>query len=203
MTDPSSKKETPLYGLVLTGGESKRMKQDKSLLDYHGKSQTEYCFQLLSRFCTKVFVSNREDQAGLPSHKDLPQIHDRLGNIGPLDGILSAMTAHPRAAWLVLACDLPYVNEQVLTTLTKKRDRSKIATAYRSTHDGLPEPLCAIYEPESITVLFDSLSEGNTRPQKILINSDVTLIDQDQKTSLDNMNNPEEYRSFKDREDGH
>lgn len=191
-----SKRDAPLYGLVLTGGKSTRMKQDKSLLEYHGKSQLQYCFDLLSRCCERAFISNRRDQSLLPAHKDLPQIHDRHENIGPLDGILSAMSEHPEAAWLVLACDLPNVDEDVLNELISQRDRSLTATAYRSSHDGLPEPLCAIYEPAGITVLFDALSEGMTCPRKILIGADVKLIEQGRKSSLDNINNPDEYQSF-------
>ena len=194
LSENSGKKE-PLYGLVLTGGKSLRMKKDKSLLEYHGISQTEYCFNLLSRFCKNVFISNRRDQSQLPSHKNLPQIHDTFLNLGPLDGILSAMTRYPHVAWLILACDLPFVDENVLTSLIKKRDPLKIATAYQSTSDNLPEPLCAIYEPRSISSLLKSLTDGYTCPRKILINSDIYLIKQDKMNSLKNINNPEEYQS--------
>lgn len=193
-----SKTEVPLYGLVLAGGKSSRMKTDKSLLEYHGRSQTKYCFDLLSQLCESVFLSNRNDQSGLPSHKDLPQIHDTFLNMGPLDGILTAMARYPHAAWLVLACDLPFVDKDVLSVLLEKRDPSKIATAYRSTNDDLPEPLCAIYEPRSIFSLLKFLTDGDTCPRKILINSDIHLIEQDRKISLENINNPEEYQSASD-----
>ena len=188
-------KEKLFYGLVLTGGKSSRMKKDKSLLKYHGKSQAEYCFDLLSGFCQRVFISNRSDQSELIEHKDFPQIHDAFSNIGPLDGILSAMAQCPNAAWLVLACDLPFVDEQALTKLIKNRDDSKIATAYRSAHDDLPEPLCAIYEPRSIHTLMRFLADGCTCPRKILIHSDVKLIQQDQNISLENINSPDEYQT--------
>ena len=198
--DPSDqpKSEIPLYGLVLAGGRSTRMKKDKSLLEYHGKSQTEYCFDLLSRFCKRVFVSNRKDQAGLTAHKNLPQIHDTVLNLGPLDGILSAMTKYPRAAWLALACDLPFVDDPVLETLIRKRDPSRTATAFRSVHDGLPEPLCAIYEPQSIAPLLNFVMDGGTCPRKFLIHSNSHLIEQDHTTSLENINDPEKYQSVYD-----
>ncbi|MCK5015289.1 MAG: NTP transferase domain-containing protein [Candidatus Omnitrophica bacterium] len=194
----NSRNKTPLYGLVLAGGRSTRMKEDKSLLKYHGKSQTEHCFGLLSKLCERVFVSNRKDQSELPGHKAFPQIHDTFLNMGPLDGILSAMAKYSHAAWLVLACDLPFVDENVLAALIKKRDPLKIATAYRSTNDDLPEPLCAIYEPRSISSLLKFLTDGYTCPRKILINSDIHLIEQDRKVSLENINNPEEYQSVYD-----
>ena len=47
----------------------------------------------------------------------------------------------------MLACDLPFLADETLRHLIEHRDPSRLATAYRSSHDGLPEPLCAIWEP--------------------------------------------------------
>ena len=172
------------------------MKKDKSLLEYHGKEQVRYCFDLLSPFCEQVFVSNRKDQAGLRGHTKLPQIHDVFVGIGPLGGILSAMTRHPNVAWLVLACDLPFVSGATIETLIKKRDPSKTATAYRSAHESqLSEPLCAIYEPKALLQMLQFLAQGIECPRAILGRSDTRLITQNQDTSLDNVNSPQEYRA--------
>lgn len=191
--------QSSLYGLVLAGGHSTRMEMDKSLLDYYGKSQTEHCYELLIKNCESVFISNREEQAQLSGHKYLPQIHDTYDSIGPLGGILSAMRVHPQVAWLVLACDLPLVNMETIESLIRQRDRSKIATAYKSAKDPyFPEPLCAIYEPEANVQLKESLDRGINCPRKILINSDVHLIEQDQEFALDNVNDQKEYRAAVD-----
>src|SRR3989338_11195 len=142
-------KKPALYGLVLAGGRSLRMKRDKSLLQYHGKSQVEYCFELLSGHCQEVYLSNREEQSSLKEHRKLPQIHDKFIDIGPLGGILSAMLHKPDTAWLVLACDLPFIDHSLLAHLVAGRARDKYATAYTSAyHPEEPEPLCAIYEPK-------------------------------------------------------
>ncbi len=185
-----------LYGLVLAGGLSSRMKTDKSILDYHGKSQVAYCFDLLSQKCRKVFVSNRESQAQIKGHKNLPQIHDTFSNIGPLGGILTAMTKYPQMSWVVLACDLPFVNQETIDTLIRQRDTSKIATAYISSKDPhLPEPLCAIYEPNAFVTLKEFYDRGIHCPRKILINSEVCLIEQNEKSSLTNINNLQEFQA--------
>ena len=188
-------RDIPLYGLVLAGGKSTRMKKDKSLIEYHGKKQVIYCFDLLAQFCDQVFVSNRKDQARLTGHKQLPQIHDAFIGIGPLGGILSAMTRHPDVAWLALACDLPFVHEAAIKTLINKRDPLKMATAYRSAHEpDLPEPLCAIYEPKAMLPLLQFLSQGVQCPRAILSRSNTHLITQTQDISLDNVNNPQEHQ---------
>jgi len=146
MDMPTSKSLTELYGLILAGGKSSRMGKDKSVIDYHGKPQMDVASDLLSPFCKKVFLSTRRAQAGHEPYKKFSHVHDdpQFEGEGPLAGILSAMKKYPTAAWLVLACDLPFVTEDTLRHLLKHRDPSRIATAYKSSHDGLPEPLCAI-----------------------------------------------------------
>jgi molybdopterin-guanine dinucleotide biosynthesis protein MobB len=183
----------PVFGLVLAGGKSTRMKKDKSRIHYHGQSQIEYCYGLLSKVCQKIFISNRDDQSMMAEHKNLPQIHDVFLNMGPLGGILSAMTAYPRAAWLVLACDLPFVTLKTLEQLISQRNPFKMATAYRSADDHWPEPLCAIYEPKGFLLAMKSIACGINCPRKILAQSDVEIILQGDQNVLENVNSPEEY----------
>lgn len=184
------------YGLVLAGGKSTRMKKDKSLLEYHAKKQVLYCFDLLGQFCDKVFISNRKEQSRLAAYRNLPQIHDVFVDIGPLGGILSAMIRYPEAAWLVLACDLPFVRESTIKKLIKKRNFLKMATAYRSTYEpNLPEPLCAIYEPKALFQFLQFLAKGIQCPRFILKHSAIHIIEQDHPLSLDNVNDPQEYQN--------
>lgn len=184
-----------LYGLVLMGGRSSRMKMNKASLEFHGIKQSVYAYNLLQNFCEGVFISCREDQKDEEGTRGLPQIYDTAPylNIGPLGGILSARQQYPSAAWLVLACDLPFVNSKTIQRLIQKRNPGKMATAYISTHDNLPEPLCAIYERQSYALAIKYFENGQTCPRKFLINSDVELITQLDPKSLDNVNTPEEY----------
>jgi len=184
-----------LYGLVLAGGHSIRMNKDKSLIKYHGQSQVKYCFNLLSRVCSKVFISNRKEQGNIDEHKQFPQIHDTYLENGPLSGILSSMKAYPHVAWVVLACDLPFVNNTTIEILIKQRDSLAMATVYKSTNDPhLPEPLCAIYEPEIFDQLLKYVKKGVFCPRKILMNLDVNLIEQNQTHALDNINELKDYK---------
>jgi len=195
-----------LYGLILTGGKSSRMKRDKAMLNYHGVDQIKYCSDLLKKYCGSVFLSNREDQKDTEGYKGYQQIHDRKPyvDIGPLGGILSAMTLYPDVNWLILACDLPYVDQSLVEILLKKRDPLNIVTAFKSAHDDLPEPLFAIYESTSINTLKNSFEKGINCPRKILLNSTIDLLELPNIQALDNINNPEEFeitkRSLKNRD---
>jgi len=181
-----------LRGLILTGGKSLRMKTDKSLLNYHGKSQIEYCADLLLPLCEEVFLSFRPEQKVFYNSINLSKIFDVVSGIGPLGGILSALTRYPDSAWLVLACDLPFVDRNVLENLIVRREPLKIATSYRNAN-GLPEPMCAIYEPHCIAHLLKFLMIGEHCPRKILAHSNIRLIDMPSERCLANVNTPEEY----------
>lgn len=187
--------DAPLFGLVLAGGASTRMQRDKAAIEYHGQSQLHWTFRLLSHVCAATFVSVRPDQREEPTRAGLPQIVDRQPGIGPIAGISAALHAHPKAAWLVVACDLPFLNEQTLRYLIEHRDPRKVATAFKSSHDGLPEPLCAIWEPAAHEPVLAFVAAGKQCPRKFLINADTLLLDLPDARALDNVNTTDEYRT--------
>jgi molybdenum cofactor guanylyltransferase len=190
----------PVYGLVLAGGHSTRMKRDKATLAYHGRTQLEWAMALLEKHVERAFVSVRPGQDD-PVRAQFEQIVDTRDGLGPIAGILAAQARYPDVAWLVLACDLPYLESATLDHLLAARDPARQATAFRSgqadnpKHVGLPEPLCAIYEPSSRAGIVAHIAAGRDCPRKFLINADTKLIDQPNPRALDNVNTPEEYGS--------
>jgi molybdopterin-guanine dinucleotide biosynthesis protein A len=170
------------------------MNRDKAALKYRGKTQLDRAFELASRHVTNVFVSVRADQALDPARAQRPMIVDSVAGEGPIAGIRSALAAHPKAAWLVLACDLPYLSDAALDFLLRRRDATALATAYTSAHDGLPEPLCAIWEPAAAAALADYQAGGGQCPRKFLIRHGARLLEPQDTRALDNVNTPEEYR---------
>jgi molybdenum cofactor guanylyltransferase len=183
----------PLYGLVLAGGRSTRMQRDKATLSYQGRTQLDRAMDLLDSCVERAFFSVRADQRADPARARYPQVVDAQEGLGPIAGIAAAQTLEPGAAWLVLACDLPYVDSRTVAHLLAHRDPARMATAYRSSHDGLPEPLCAIYEPRAAALILERINAGQSCPRKFLIQSDVLLLDQPEPGALDNINTPAEY----------
>ena len=185
-----------LFGLVLVGGKSLRMGRDKALISYNGTdTQLERSSALLRSECQKVFVSQRKAQAfELPSFAHV--IYDSVKEVkGALCGILSAMHKYPDEHWLVIACDLPNLEANTLRKLVREfESESPQLIAYKSSYDGLPEPLCAIYPAESLGELLAYSSELDSYcPRKILMAMNARLVEQDNPTSLNNVNTTSEY----------
>lgn len=168
------------------------MGRDKALLQRNGQSQLQFACSLLQDVTDRHFVSTRADQLDDPERQRFDQIVDRYDDIGPVAGILSALETHPDADWLVLACDLPNLDKQTMDYLVRNYSHEKPFTAYRSSHDGLPEPLCAIYRSGSDETIRTFVDDGIVCPRKIMIRSDTLLMDQPNPAALDNVNTPDD-----------
>jgi molybdopterin-guanine dinucleotide biosynthesis protein A len=181
--------------LILAGGKSRRMGRDKALLDHNGQSQLAYVAGVMASCVEKVFVSTRPDQKDDEERAQYEQIVDRYENLGPVAGILSALEEKPEVDWLVVACDLPNVNEQTIRILLEHRGGEQPFTAFVSSYDGLPEPLCAIYHSGSEEIVRRFVDEGVNCPRKILIRSETRLLDQPHPEALDNVNTPDDLQN--------
>ncbi|MFK7936688.1 MAG: NTP transferase domain-containing protein [Saprospiraceae bacterium] len=183
------KKRPVLKGLVLAGGKSQRMGEDKGALNYHGKPQREYAADLLKNVCSEVYISTRAEQQIDSSY---PTLNDSFVGLGPFGAILSAFRQDPTAAWLVVACDLPLLDEKTLQVLVKNRNASLTATAFHNSETRFPEPLITIWEPRSYPELLQFLAQGYACPRKVLINTEIEEIKLADETVLRNVNTKEE-----------
>ena len=190
MTDSTN----TLNGLILDGGNSKRMGRDKSLLDYHGIPQIEYVFRLLEEVCHEVHISTSSNKRYEFTNQ---VIEDRYPIATPLNGIMSAFHYSSATAWLVIAVDLPFINELMIDRLIKARDRSKVATAYTSKDSERPEPLIAIWEPIAFTFLEEGAEQFNYSPTKFLMNNEVTLVEAFDNFEVFNANTREDFERAK------
>ncbi len=179
-----------LNGLVLAGGKSMRMGTDKGALDYHGKPQREFMADVLNQFCEKTFLSVRSDQ-NINSEYEL--LEDKFVGLGPFGAILSAFQKKPNTAWLVVACDLPLLDEESLQFLVENRNTSQLATAFHNPETNFPEPLITIWEPKSYQVLLQFLAQGYSCPRKVLINSEIELLHLKDSKVLMNVNDKERF----------
>ncbi len=185
----------PVNGLVLAGGRSMRLGQDKGAIAWHGKPHREYMADLLQNLCDEVFISCRSGQENEleSAYKTLP---DTFFELGPFGAILSAFRRQPDCAWLVVACDLPLLDRATLDFLVQHRQPHRIASTFESPHDQLPEPLITVWEPKSYAVLLSFLAQGYSCPRKVLLHSDTLILPAPNPAALTNVNTPEDLEKI-------
>jgi molybdenum cofactor guanylyltransferase len=179
--------------LILSGGQSTRMGEEKRLINYHGKTQEQYLFDLLSNYFSVVYVSINQNQT-----TDLPYIQDLdLPIKSPMVGIVSAFNHNPNVAWLVVACDMPFVDKIAIEFLLKHRNLEKFATAFENPEEHFPEPLLTIYEPRIFPKLQEAINQGKKSPMKVLQNLDIESLQNFDNQWIMNINTIEERTSIK------
>ncbi|MGJ8657600.1 MAG: molybdopterin converting factor subunit 1 [Akkermansiaceae bacterium] len=177
-----------ITGILLVGGQSSRMGEDKSELIYqNGQTEKERLYKILNKLCDKTYLCHRADQ---------PQEHPSIidpGN-GPLAAIATAaqLQSHPNSALLVLACDTPLLTTQDITHLIEHRDPSVMATCYTSAIDQKPEPLCAIYEPAFFPAIIEAVENNQYCPRRLLQQNNTKNITLTTPQALLNANSPAE-----------
>lgn len=182
--------QPPLKALILAGGQSTRMGDNKAELVYRaGQTEAERLANYCAELGLKTYFSLRDFQE---TYYGKPVIQDRFLGLGPMGAIASAFLSDPEAAWLVLACDLPLLEKNHLQALIDQRDSRQFATAVQGASQPFPEPLIAIYEPRAYSRLLQFLTLGYACPRKLLINSDTATLKFIDETPLTNANTPEE-----------
>ena len=195
----------PLFGCVLAGGESRRMGAPKALLEVDGRSFLERTVELLSAVTSQVFIS-----AG-PAHREAPTagarypvLYDVVAGGGPLSGIAAALGARRNVAWLFVAVDMPLLTRAALLQLVGAREQAgrdtprRQVTAFRSPRTGGPEPLCSIWEPDTLPVVLDCMNRGERSVTRCLGKLSVQLADPVDERTLWNANTPADLKALRD-----
>ncbi|WP_165823913.1 molybdenum cofactor guanylyltransferase [Pseudochryseolinea flava] len=184
---------TEIFGLILSGGRSLRMGQDKGLIPYYGKPQREYLHDLLSTICHTVHLSCK-------STNDIPNwlnpLTDAYELNSPLNGIFTALAHNPSVAWLTVPVDMPLIDEEAIRFLIDHRDPKKLATCYVDSDGEKPEPLFTLWEPAALPHLQKFYLAGEFSPRKFLIEHPVNLLIPTSKKFYRNVNSPEDLSAF-------
>lgn len=161
-----------LQGLVLAGGNSTRMGQDKAFLCYHDKPQYQYVYDLLEPVCESVCVSmNGNHNVAVPLLQDAAAFE----NAGPMSGLLTAF-AHKQASWLVVAIDYPSFGTKALQELIAARNENALATVFFHPETGYFSPFLGIYEQAFASVLFAAFHQKERSLQHLLHQVEVQKV---------------------------
>ena len=183
-----------LLGITLCGGECKRMKTDKALLNYTGQPQWKIVAELLKPFCEDVVISINEKQKQLwaEEEKSIFIVDDKkFQNHGPLSGILSILEKYPYQGLMIVGTDFPFLKMEHLIQLNNERGPNYDAVCFEK--EGFLQPLVSILEREAIPKLKQFYQDGNDSLRKFLGEIKTKKIKADEGNFLDNINTEEDY----------
>ena len=176
----------PRVGLVLAGGESRRMGRDKAFIVRSGRPAYAHATELLTPHCTRIAVSGPKDY---PPFERLPDAMEFAG-CGPLSGVLTAAERFPEHDLFVLGVDYPDLKPEALERLAVGRMLTGKSTCFRQADgDGL-EPLVAIYRAEELVELRRWFEAGRESMRKFLEGCDVCALPYDARLGLVSVDAP-------------
>lgn len=184
-----------IYGLVVCGGKSSRMGKDKSMLDYHGKPQRYYLYEMLGSLCEQVFISCNEEQA-----EDIPATYKTIvdaaeyEDAGPMAALLSAFKKYPKANFLAVGCDYPFINNHHLKKLLNVKLETIPAVAYYDKVEEKFEPLLAVYHNHIKANLKKHFKQNNYSLQDVLKEVDAYRINARSTEIIRSVNTMKEYK---------
>jgi molybdopterin-guanine dinucleotide biosynthesis protein A len=200
-----------LTGIVLCGGRSTRMGQDKASLPFGDETLLQRAVGVLREVADEVLVVGREGQGlagpdpagggnpflGLP----VRIIHDPVEDLGPLAGLAAGLAASATDLNIVVACDMPLVRPSVLRRLVELRGDADLCVAVV---DGRPSPLCAVYRKGVAAVASELLASGERRVMTLLDRVQTKRVDAAMFRDIDpdletfvSCNTPDEYQKAK------
>lgn len=187
-----------LTGLVVCGGISSRMGRDKSLLKYHDKEQRYHIADMLSHYCSNVYLSLNESQIiGDTSYKafaDLPQFR----NGGPMAALLTACHFLPENNLVVIGCDYPLLSHEELEGFMLSLKEGIKPTAFYNEEAEFYEPLLAYYPASMATIIKKHFELGNTSLQRVLKECDAARYFPKDKNSIKSADDPAAYEQVKE-----
>jgi molybdenum cofactor guanylyltransferase len=147
-----------MIGLILCGGLSSRMKEDKGLMPLNGKAWAALACEKISTVKLRPMLSIRKEQAQTYSSifkRDQLIVDDEGLNLaGPLLGIMSAHLRFQREDMVVLACDLLKMERIVMIGLIDEQKRNRDSEAIIFKSGGRSEPLCGIYTSQGLAKIL-------------------------------------------------
>jgi molybdopterin-guanine dinucleotide biosynthesis protein A len=184
-----------MTGLVLAGGESRRMGTNKAFLQINGLPMVEHVIRTLRNVCGHVVVvTNSPD---LYARYDVEIAGDAFNSRGALVGIYSGLLRSRSERSLVVACDMPFLNAGLLSYMTGMAGDYDVVLPRVG---DLIEPLHAVYSRELLPVIEDHLRRDQRRIRDILAGIRVQYVREEEIDMFDparrsflNLNTRKEY----------
>jgi molybdopterin-guanine dinucleotide biosynthesis protein A len=181
----------PATAIILAGGSSTRMGQDKALLALDVPSLVETIVAQLRPHFADVLLSARQPQDGYPA--GVRVIRDRLPGEGPLAALASALAASRHDINFVRACDIPDMDVDLLGRMLRLARNADIVVPRAGDR---PEPLFAVYRQSVLPAVDAALAAGERRPAAIFDRCRTRFIDLAPEEVPVNLNTPADLRAY-------
>jgi molybdopterin-guanine dinucleotide biosynthesis protein A len=188
-------------GIILAGGASSRMLEDKAFLRFGERTVIEIQLEQMEGLFEEVLViANTERVERLAEVLEglVRVVEEPVRGKGPLGGILSGLTVSSSEKNFVLACDIPYVKHDAIAYLLERLEGYDVAVP--RTPEGL-EPLHAAYNKRCAAIIEGQLGEGDLKVTDFYGKVKVNYIEYDELAVFDstgmlltNVNSPEDVR---------
>jgi molybdopterin-guanine dinucleotide biosynthesis protein A len=184
-------------GLVLAGGQSRRMGCDKALLKVDGQTLLLRAINLLRPYAGSVAILG---PPGRYESLGVPVIPDRWPGQGPLAALLTGLERSANDWNVFLACDLPLLNAQFIELLLRSIQRDNFDAVVPRTSSGW-HPLCAAYRRTCAAQMRKSLDAGRPAIVDLLPDLQVDIITEERLTKAEideeillNVNSPKDWQ---------
>lgn len=190
---------SPITGIILAGGASRRMGQAKALLPWGQSTLIQHLSNTLQSRVNALIIAG-DGFTELPSLS--PQIHivhDSMPYQGPLAGLGSGLRHAPQNSPVFLTgCDFPFIRTQMIDLLFEHLGDADAVVAQSA---NVLQPLCGIYQPRIFSTV-NRLLAGHERSMTALLDAinyhivpevEWLLLDPS-RIMLTNINTPEEYQ---------
>lgn len=183
-----------LSGIILMGGTSRRMGEDKSVLLVQGKPLYLHATEKLEPYCEHIFLSANKHQA-LHTKYELPLIIDQYDDQGPLGGILSSLECVQKSIF-VLAVDMPYITGAEIQLLLNSRKQGQHVSLYYNSEANKYEAMFSIWEISVLPILKSFFSGGGRSAQSLLRALDVPGIPMEDNLPFRSVNTTDEWAAI-------
>lgn len=180
--------------LILAGGESRRMGQDKACMLLGEQTLLQRVAAIVQPLFSEVIVSTRERRADC----DLPQVLDAPMHSGPLAGLAAGLECIKTPWMFAVACDMPFITPRLIENMAARRDNFD---AVVPVFQGYPQLLAAFYATRIEHELRDVLQGGGKRSlRELLARLRVCYVDEADIPEADHagffdLDTPEEMKS--------
>ncbi len=185
-----------ITAIILAGGKSTRMKEDKGLMFFNGKMLVQHVIESLKTITRNIIIITAH--AGYKQF-GYPCIEDQMKEKGPLGGIYTGLIHSPAVKNLVVGCDMPFLSTEIFNGLINNCEGTD---ALLAEHKGKVEPLCAIYDLNCISHFRSRLEQDQLKITDALEGLKTRVISFDNKewftgNEFANINSMEELNKYK------